>query len=332
MMSTERLQSSHRSGCSIAGSEALTEDSLDDIPLFVPNATSTSSKPPSLPLPHLSCSSTSARGVASLSMRRLQLDRLQGADTGARQPAAAGQKPEDEDIASPSTSSASSSSLAHSEGDADGNEAGGGPASEGHPPSAQQEQPPAPPRPMPPKVPALSLAGRLKPMQDQQTQPEHTASIGPPDPAIRGGGGTKCTAAVARELGREQLQGAQGPQQQPVAVSLLSYAFATVPPNPSDGGLPSTSALFDTISQRVSSQLGVASQDVRLFEVRELDARKEGPSTASSTGNPHPQRHLAAMVNHSGGWATRTHQGTVSAHELSSPCAGVPAVGGFSGR
>lgn len=62
---------------------------------------------------------------------------------------------------------------------------------------------------------------------------------------------------------------------QSIAVSLLSYAFATStsPSQSSEPGVgcSSPASIHAAIAQRISSQLGVAIQDVRLFEVKEIN-------------------------------------------------------------
>eukprot|EP00983_Pelagomonas_calceolata_P014520 461523-Pelagomonas_calceolata.AAC.1 len=103
-----------------------------------------------------------------------------------------------------------------------------------------------------------------------------------------------------------------GPSQS-VAVSLLSYAFVTSTPSqhpedPSTSGNDSSSssssipALHDSIAQRISGQLGVRMQDLRLFELKEI-----GSSSSSSCSGQQqqqhveqPQHHVAALVSNSG--------------------------------
>ena len=106
--------------------------------------------------------------------------------------------------------------------------------------------------------------------------------------------------------------GVMGPSES-VAVSLLSYAFATIAPpslpsssNSSSDAAPT--ALHESIAQRISSQLGVRPQDLQLFELKAVGSRSNSNSCSGNSGQQQqPQHHVGAMVSNSGerqGFAT----------------------------
>ncbi|KAF5836556.1 hypothetical protein DUNSADRAFT_5793 [Dunaliella salina] len=102
--------------------------------------------------------------------------------------------------------------------------------------------------------------------------------------------------------------GKLGPSQS-VAVSLLSYAFVTSTPSqpledPSTSGNDSSSSipsLHDSIAQRISGQLGVRKQDLRLFELKEIGSSScNGQQQQQQQQAEQPQHHIGALVSNSG--------------------------------